>query len=62
MLLPVGGHALLQGHTPRLLVLVLVVALALSLCLALTRRRLTDTQLLAAFAAAQAAYHATSAT
>lgn len=57
VLLPVGGHALLQGHTPRLLVLVLVAVLALSLCLVLTRRRLTDTQLLAAFAAAQAAYH-----
>ncbi|MEU8760019.1 hypothetical protein [Streptomyces sp. NPDC048659] len=57
VLLPVGGHALLQGHTARPLALALVTALALSLGLVLTRRRLTDTQLLAAFVGAQAAYH-----
>ncbi|MEV6358387.1 hypothetical protein [Streptomyces hydrogenans] len=57
VLLPVGGHTLLQGHTPRLLVLAVVGALAVSLCLVLTRRRLSDTQLLAAFLGAQAAYH-----
>ncbi|MFI6642927.1 hypothetical protein [Streptomyces sp. NPDC050504] len=57
VLLPVGGHALLQGHTPRLVVLAAVAVLAASLCLVLTRRRLTDTQLLAAFVGAQAAYH-----
>ncbi|MET9953657.1 hypothetical protein ABZ135_19170 [Streptomyces sp. NPDC006339] len=57
VLLPVGGHALLQGHTPRLLVLVVEAALAVPLYLVLTRRRLADTQLLAAFAGAQAAYH-----
>ncbi len=57
VLLPVGGHALLQGHTPRLLVQAAVAALAVVLCLVLTRRRLSDTQLLAAFLGAQAAYH-----
>ncbi|MEV8627862.1 hypothetical protein [Streptomyces sp. NPDC051079] len=57
VLLPAGGHALLQGHTARPLVLTLVTALALSLNLALTRRRLADAQLLTAFVGAQVAYH-----
>lgn len=57
VLLPVGGHALSQGHTGRLPGPAPVTALALSLSLAVTRRRLTDAQLLAAFVGAQLAYH-----
>ena len=57
VVLPLAGHALLQGHTPRPAALILVAVVASSLCLALTRRRLTDPQLLTAFAGAQLAHH-----
>ncbi|MEU6314328.1 hypothetical protein [Streptomyces sp. NPDC047014] len=57
VLLPVGGHALLRGHVPGAVVLGILGAVALPGGLALSRRRLSDIQVLAAFAAAQAAYH-----
>ncbi|MER5967711.1 hypothetical protein [Streptomyces sp. NPDC002057] len=57
VLLPLGGHTVLPGHTPRPLVLALVGVVALPLCLVLTRRRLSDAQVLAAFVGAQVAYH-----
>ncbi|MGW6396176.1 hypothetical protein ACWFR1_38045 [Streptomyces sp. NPDC055103] len=57
VVLPLAGHALFPGHTPRLAALALMAAVALPLCVVLTRRRLTDPQLLTAFAGAQLAHH-----
>ncbi|MET9953664.1 hypothetical protein ABZ135_19205 [Streptomyces sp. NPDC006339] len=57
MLLPLAGHALSQGHAPRWLVVVAAAVVAVPGAAFVTRRRLTDTQLLGAFAASQLAYH-----
>ncbi|MFK0011686.1 hypothetical protein [Streptomyces sp. NPDC091027] len=57
VLLPLGGHALLREHTPGTAALVALAVVALPVCRALARRRLTDTQALAAFLAAQTVYH-----
>ncbi|MFF5757485.1 hypothetical protein [Streptomyces longwoodensis] len=58
LLLPLAGHALAQCHAPRWIVVVGTAAVAVPGAAVLTRRRLTDTQLLAVLAAAQLAYHA----
>ncbi|MFJ6987197.1 MULTISPECIES: hypothetical protein [unclassified Streptomyces] len=57
VLLPLAGHVLARGHAPRWAVLAALAAVALPGAVALTRRRLTDTQLLAVLAVAQLAYH-----
>ncbi|MCX5302740.1 hypothetical protein OG304_04640 [Streptomyces sp. NBC_00160] len=57
VLLPLAGHALAQGRTPQWLIIALLVVITVPAALVLTRRKLTDTQLLVAFAAAQLAYH-----
>ncbi|MBU6534447.1 hypothetical protein RKD37_001113 [Streptomyces ambofaciens] len=57
VLLPLAGHVLSQGHTPRWLVVAATAAVATPGAVVLTRRRLTDTELLAVLAAAQLAYH-----
>lgn len=58
VLLPVAGHVLSQGHTPRWAVVATTGVVGALGTAVLTRRRLTDTQLLVALAAAQLAYHA----
>lgn len=58
VLLPLAGHVLAQGHTPRWAVVAAMALVAVPGAAVLTRRRLTDTQLLVALAAAQLAYHA----
>ncbi|MFJ2212005.1 hypothetical protein ACIQVO_01850 [Streptomyces sp. NPDC101062] len=57
VLLPLAGHALSQGHTPRWIIVAGVAAVAVPGAVALTRRRLTDTQVVGVLAASQAAYH-----
>ncbi|WP_331753294.1 hypothetical protein OG440_39830 (plasmid) [Streptomyces sp. NBC_00637] len=58
VLLPLAGHLLSQGHAPRWAVVAAMVLMAVPGAVVLTRRRLTDTQLLIALAAAQLAFHA----
>ncbi|MFE0251278.1 hypothetical protein [Streptomyces sp. NPDC059010] len=58
VLLPVAGHVLSQGHTPRWAVVATTGVVAVLGAAVLTRRRLNDTQLLVALAAAQLAHHA----
>ncbi|MDC0767171.1 DsbA family protein [Streptomyces sp. HD] len=53
-----AGHVLSQGHTPRWAVVATTGIVAVPGAAVLSRRRLTDTQLLVALAAAQLAYHA----
>ncbi|QOV33417.1 hypothetical protein IM697_24725 [Streptomyces ferrugineus] len=58
VLLPLAGHVLSRGHTPRWAVVMAMALVAVPGAAVLTRRRLTDTQLLVALAVAQLAYHA----
>lgn len=58
VLLPLAGHVLTQCHAPRWIIVAGMAAVALPGAAVLTRRRLTDTQVLAVLAAAQLAYHA----
>ncbi|RPK69230.1 hypothetical protein EES43_00235 [Streptomyces sp. ADI96-02] len=58
VLLPLVGHVLTRGHAPRWVLVAAMAVVALPGAAVLTRRRLTDTQLLIALAATQAAYHA----
>ncbi|MFD8378331.1 hypothetical protein ACFV2X_07225 [Streptomyces sp. NPDC059679] len=57
VLLPLVGHVLSQGHTPRWAVVAAMALVAVPGAAVLTRWRLTDTQLLGVLAAAQLAYH-----
>ncbi|ALV33192.1 hypothetical protein [Streptomyces sp. CdTB01] len=57
VLLPLAGHVLAQCHAPRWIIMAAMAAVAVPGAVLLTRRRLTDTQLLAALAVAQLAYH-----
>ncbi|NGO15508.1 hypothetical protein G5C60_50040 [Streptomyces sp. HC44] len=56
--LPLAGHVLSQGHTPRWIIVAAMAAVAVPGAAVLTRYRLTDTQLLGVLALAQLAYHA----
>ncbi|MEU4484859.1 hypothetical protein [Streptomyces purpurascens] len=58
VLLPLAGHVLAQCHAPRWIIVAGTAAVAVPGATALTRRRLTDTQVLAVLAAAQLACHA----
>ncbi|MGW6910049.1 hypothetical protein [Streptomyces sp. NPDC054940] len=58
VLLPLAGHVLAQCHAPRWIITGGMAAVAVPGAVVLTRRRLTDTQVLAALAVAQLAYHA----
>ncbi|MEI5522929.1 hypothetical protein WB401_05755 [Streptomyces brasiliscabiei] len=58
VLLPLAGHLLAQCHVPRWIIVAGMAAVAVPGAAVLTRRRLTDTQLLGVFTAAQLAYHA----
>ncbi|WP_033309304.1 hypothetical protein RFN58_35405 [Streptomyces iakyrus] len=58
VLLPLAGHVLAQCHAPRWIIVAGMAAVAVPGAAVLTRRRLTDTQLLAVLATAQLAYHA----
>ncbi|MFE5977662.1 hypothetical protein ACFQ64_36495 [Streptomyces sp. NPDC056460] len=58
VLLPLAGHLLVQGHLPRWMVLSVPLCGAGLAAVVLSRRRLSDTQLLAALVAAQVAYQA----
>ncbi|WP_329295855.1 hypothetical protein [Streptomyces pseudovenezuelae] len=58
VLLPLAGHVLAQCHAPQWIVVAGMAAVAVPGAAMLTRRRLTDTQLLAVLATAQLAYHA----
>ncbi|MFF4983822.1 hypothetical protein ACFY3O_27695 [Streptomyces sp. NPDC001046] len=58
VLLPLAGHVLAQCHAPRWIIVAGTAAVAVPGAVLLTRRRLTDTQVLAVLAAAQLAYHA----
>ncbi|MFE3830692.1 hypothetical protein [Streptomyces sp. NPDC059092] len=58
VLLPLAGHALSQGHVPRVVIVAGVAAVAVPGAVALTRHRLTDAQVLGALAATQVACHA----
>ncbi|MFD7030050.1 hypothetical protein ACFWAR_18605 [Streptomyces sp. NPDC059917] len=58
VLLPLAGHLLARGHAPRWVVLLGMAAVTVPAAVFLTRRRLSDTQLVAALACAQLAYHA----
>ncbi|MYS10966.1 hypothetical protein GTW71_32065, partial [Streptomyces sp. SID6041] len=58
VVLPAAGHLLVQGHVPRWAVLSVLLGGAGMAALVLPRRRLSDTQLLAALAGAQSAYQA----
>ncbi|MGW2303268.1 hypothetical protein, partial [Streptomyces sp. NPDC001809] len=58
VVLPAAGHLLVQGHVPRWAVLCVLLGGAGAAALVLPRRRLSDTQLLAALAGAQSAYQA----
>ncbi|NGO48565.1 hypothetical protein [Streptomyces ureilyticus] len=58
VLLPLAGHVLAQGHAPRWIIVAAMAAVAVPGAAVLTRRRLTDTQVLAVLAVAQLAYHA----
>ncbi|MFC7842767.1 hypothetical protein [Streptomyces sp. NPDC057382] len=58
VLLPLAGHVLAQCHAPRWIIVAGMAAVAVPGAAVLTRRRLTDTQVLAVLAAAQLAYHA----
>ncbi|WP_407835928.1 hypothetical protein ACE1OC_05065 [Streptomyces sp. DSM 116496] len=58
VLLPMTGHLLSQGHMPRWVMLLGMAAVAVPGAVLLTRDKLSDTQLLAALAGAQLAYHA----
>ncbi|MFF0131766.1 hypothetical protein ACFYTG_39665 [Streptomyces mirabilis] len=57
VLLPLAGHVLSQGHTPRWIIVAAMAAVAVPGAAVLTRHRLTDTQLLGVLAVAQLAYH-----
>ncbi|MGC5244229.1 hypothetical protein ACPXCH_31225 [Streptomyces albogriseolus] len=57
MLLPLAGHVLSQGHTPRWIIVAAMAAVVVPGAAVLTRQRLTDTQLLGVLAVAQLAYH-----
>lgn len=58
VLLPLAGHLLAQGHMPRWALLLGMAAVAVPGAVLLTRHKLSDTQLMAALAGAQLAYHA----
>ncbi|WP_193383768.1 MULTISPECIES: hypothetical protein [Streptomyces] len=58
VLLPLAGHVLARCHAPRWIVVAGMAAVVVPGAAFLTRRRLTDTQLLAVLAVAQLAYHA----
>ncbi|MFF9141023.1 hypothetical protein ACF09G_26055 [Streptomyces albogriseolus] len=58
MLLPLAGHVLAQCHAPRWIIVAGTAAVAVPSAAVLTRHKLTETQLLAVFAASQLAYHA----
>ncbi|GHD03706.1 hypothetical protein GCM10010313_19020 [Streptomyces violarus] len=58
VLLPLAGHVLAQCHAPRWIIVAGTAAVAVPGATVLTRRRLTDTQVLAVLAAAQLACHA----
>lgn len=58
VLLPLAGHVLSQGHAPRWIIVAAVAVVAVPGAALLTRKRLTDTQLVAVLAASQIAYHA----
>ncbi|MFC9509415.1 hypothetical protein [Streptomyces sp. NPDC057002] len=58
VLLPLAGHVLAQCHAPRWIIVAGAAAVAVPGATVLTRRRLTDTQVLAVLAAAQLACHA----
>lgn len=57
VLLPVVGHVLSQGHMPPWMIVLGLAGAAVPGAVLLTRRKLSDTQLLVALAAAQLAYH-----
>lgn len=57
VLLPMAGHALTQGHTPQWMIIAMLAVVTAPAAIVLTKRKLTDTQLLVAFGAAQLAYH-----
>ncbi|MFC8824272.1 hypothetical protein ACFT9I_02820 [Streptomyces sp. NPDC057137] len=57
VLLPLACHALSQGHAPGWLLLATTACLGLPALVCLTGPRLSDSQVLAALAAAQLAYH-----
>ncbi|MEU5646704.1 hypothetical protein [Streptomyces milbemycinicus] len=58
VLLPLAGHVLARCHAPRWIVVAGMAAVVVPGAAFLTRRRLTDTQLLAVLTVAQLAYHA----
>ncbi|NED19829.1 hypothetical protein G3I31_17235 [Streptomyces sp. SID9913] len=58
VLLPLAGHVLAQCHAPRWIIVAGTAAVAVPSAAVLTRHKLTETQLLAVFAASQLAYHA----
>ncbi|WP_435282015.1 hypothetical protein [Streptomyces koelreuteriae] len=58
VLLPLAGHVLARCHAPRWIIVAGMAAVAVPGATVLTRRRLTDTQVLAVLAAAQLACHA----
>nr|WP_107908476.1 hypothetical protein [Streptomyces chartreusis] len=57
VLLPLVGHVLTRCHAPRWIIVAAVAAVAVPGAMLLTRRRLTDTQVVGALAAAQIASH-----
>ncbi|WP_405704943.1 hypothetical protein OG264_00840 [Streptomyces xanthophaeus] len=57
VLLPMAGQVLTQEHTPRWVSIAALALIAVTAALVLTKRKLTDTQLLVAFAAAELTYH-----
>ncbi|MFK4547190.1 hypothetical protein RKD29_006786 [Streptomyces tendae] len=58
VLTPLAGHILVQCHAPQWLIVAGLTAVVGTGAAVLTQKRLTDTQLLAALAVAQLAYHA----
>lgn len=58
VLLPLAGHLIAQGHMPRWALLLGMAVVAVPGAVLLTRHKLSDTQLMAALAGAQLAYHA----
>ncbi|MFE4057842.1 hypothetical protein ACFXP3_16370 [Streptomyces sp. NPDC059096] len=58
VLVPLAGHALSQGHAPRMVIVAGVAAVAVPGAVTLTRRRLTDAQVLGVLTATQVACHA----
>lgn len=57
VLLPMAGQVLTQGHAPQWMIIAVLAVVTVPAALVLTKRKLTDTQLLVAFAAAELTYH-----